>query len=64
MDPFQREVIERLARVETKLDAVGGHDARIRTLETNRSGLTALVAGGSAVLGAVVAALPAFLKAS
>ena len=34
--PFEDEVIDRLARIETKLETVSDHEKRIRVLEASR----------------------------
>ena len=55
MDPFQREVIDRLARIETKAETIAGLGDRVTTLERGEGRRNAIV--GSAV------ALPTLLTA-
>lgn len=38
------KILERLARIEEKLDASNTHDERLRRLESNRAALAAVVA--------------------
>lgn len=38
------KILERLARIEEKLDAANTHDERLRKLESNRAALTAVIA--------------------
>lgn len=47
---FRVEVVDRLARIETKLDAMGTHEARLQTLENGRSRWGGIVATASVVL--------------
>lgn len=61
MDTFQREVIDRLARLETKLDAVPDLERRVTDLERGNArfqAITALVAamlsGFAATVGALI----------
>lgn len=56
MDPFQREVIDRLARIETKAEATAGLADRVTALEKAEGRRNALVAA----LVALPAALTAF----
>lgn len=37
------KILERLARIEEKLDAANTHDERLRRLEANRAALTAVI---------------------
>lgn len=56
MDPFQREVIERLARIETKAETFAGLGDRVTTLERGegrRNSLVAFVVALPAALGAL-----------
>lgn len=59
MDPFQREVIDRLARIETKIEPLGALEQRVVVLEKGegrRNAVVALILGVPAAVGAVVTA--------
>jgi hypothetical protein len=49
MTPFQQDVIDRLARLEEKLDARADHETRIRALERFRWIVVGLAAAVSAI---------------
>lgn len=62
MENFQREVIDRLARIETKLETHEGLPARVAVLErgdSRRNAVLALFAGLPAGLAALWAAMKA-----
>lgn len=50
MDAFQREVIERLARIETKMEELSSLPARVTSLEKGESRRNTLIGALAAVL--------------
>jgi hypothetical protein len=54
---FKLEVVQRLATIETKIDALGNHEGRIQALENGRSRWGGIIAAASVVLSAVASLL-------
>lgn len=52
MNDFETQVVERLARMETKIDHIADHETRIRTLER----MIWIAAGAATAGGGVVGA--------
>jgi hypothetical protein len=50
MTEYEQEVIERLTRIETKIEAAADHEPRIRSLENRQWALS----GGLGIVGVVL----------
>jgi hypothetical protein len=62
MDPFQKEVIERLTRIETKAEALTGVNDRVTALERGEHRRNAIVAGLVAIPAAAAAIWQLFTR--
>lgn len=62
MDAFQREVIDRLARIETKVEAMPELERRVANLERGESRRNAILGVVSVTIPAAIAAAVSYLS--
>lgn len=59
---FEREVIDRLARIETKLETHSGFGDRITKLETSGTRFTVIATAFATIASSLLTSIPSFLR--